>query len=123
MATQDLQQHSAQIRTLLREKLGVRGKSMAAAMAKARHRLPGHVYRQGQILVAAQPLYDHPKLRQTLDCDALDRAAAGVRTHLNTIDVKDRRKGWWLGMLGGLAFNMILMVTLLIVFLKWQGLI
>ena len=105
----------------LRAKLGVRGKNLAAAMAKARHRLPRRIYRQGMILVAAEPLAAHPKLRLTLDQPALRAAADEISAHLATIDLAEKRKSWLLGMLGGLSFNLILMVALLISFLVWRG--
>lgn len=109
------------IKALLREKLGVRGADLNTALRRARYRLPRKIYRQGMELVRAAPLAGHPKLRLTLDQAALAAAASGVQTHLAAIDVADRRKGWWLGMLGGLAFNLILAVVLLIVVLKWRG--
>ena len=106
---------------LLREKLGVRGATLAAALHRARHSLPRHVYRRGLILAEAEPLADHPKLSLTLDAPALAAAAQDVRAHLDSIDLADRRKGWWLGMLGGLSFNLILFVALLIGVLVWRG--
>ncbi|MFT7596476.1 MAG: hypothetical protein ACI8R4_003811 [Paracoccaceae bacterium] len=109
------------IMALLREKLGVRGADLPAALRRARYRLPRRVYRQAATLVGAEPLVGHPKLSLTLDHAALAAAAAGVQTHLQSIDVTDRRKGWLLGMLGGLSFNLILAFTLLIVVLIWRG--
>lgn len=109
------------IMTLLREKLGVRGANLATALRRARYRLPRKVYRQGARLVRAEPLAAHPKLCLTLDQTALTEAATGVQTYLETIDVADRRKGWLLGMLGGLSFNLILAFVLLISVLIWRG--
>ncbi len=105
----------------LRAKLGVRARSLEAALAKARHRLPRRVYRQAMTLVAAGPMAGHPKLRQMLDMDALGAAAETVHSHLETIDPSDRRKGFWLGALGGLVFNLILMAVALGGFLVWYG--
>jgi len=105
----------------LREKLGVRGKDLKTALAKARHRLPRQVYRQAMTLVQAEPLAGHPKLCQTLDQAALEKAASQVSEHLDAIDLADRRKGWWLGTLGGLSFNMILMAVVLVTVLVWRG--
>jgi len=105
----------------LRDKLGVRGKDLPSALSKARHRLPRRIYRQALTLVTAEPLAQHPRLRLTLDHPALEAATAEVNAYLETLDTADRRKGWWLGMLGGLSFNLILMVALLIGFLVWRG--
>ncbi len=118
-----LDQMIADILTELRAKLGVRSKDLAKALAKVRHRLPRRVYRQAMTLVKAQPLAAHPRLRLTLDIPTLQAAATEVTTHLASIDVGERRKSWLLGMLGGLSFNLILMVALLIGFLIWRGIL
>ena len=107
----------------LRAKLGVRGKDLAGALGKAKHRLPRRIYQQAMTLVAAEPLAGHPKLPQTLDSAALSAAATEVRAHLEAIDLADRRKGWWLGALGGLSFNLILMAVLLLGFLIWRDIL
>lgn len=109
------------ILALLREKLGVRGADLGVALNRARNRLPRRIYRQAIALVQAAPLAAHPKLCQTLDHAALAAAATEVQTHLDAISVADRRKGWLLGMLGGLSFNLILALALLIAVLVWRG--
>lgn len=118
-----LDQMIAGIVVELRAKLGVRGKDLKTGLSKARHRLPRRIYRQGMVLVEAEPLALHPKLRMTLDRATLASAAQEVRTHLEAIDLADRRKGWWLGLLGGLSFNLILMAVLLVGFLVWRDIL
>lgn len=118
-----LDQMIAEIVAQLRAKLGVRGKDLGTALDKARHRLPRRIYRQAMTLVEAEPLAGHPKLRLTLDGPALASAAAEVSAHLEAIDLVDRRKGWLLGALGGLSFNLILLGALLVGFLVWRGIV
>lgn len=115
-----VQDQIAQTVGLLREKLGVRGKTLEAAVRKARHRLPRRVHKQAMKLAQAEDRAAHPRLRLTLNTPALSKAAREVRTHLESIDLADRRKGWWLGMLGGLAFNLLLLLVLLLVFWGWR---
>ena len=74
-------------------------------------------------LARVEELSQHPRLSMTLDEEKLGRSAADLRDYLEAIDVADRRKGWWLGMLGGLAFNMILFFVLLLAVLRWRGFI
>lgn len=107
----------------LRAKLGVRGKDLATALHKARHRLPRRIYQLGMTLVAAEPLARHPRLSLTLDQKALESAADEINAHLAAIDLAERRKDWWLGALGALSFNLILTVVLVIVFLRWRGIV
>lgn len=111
----------AQTMELLREKLGVGGRDLNTALSRAGHRLPRRIRHQVRKLAQAEPLASHPKLCRTLDAAGLSSAAHEVRAHLKTIDLADRRKGWWLGMLGGLAFNVLLAVVLLIGVLIWRG--
>jgi len=105
----------------LRAKLGVRARDLETALTKARRRLPRRIYQQAMVLVAAQPMAAHPRLRQMLDGAALREAAGEVNTHLESIDVGERRKGLWLGALGGLVFNLILLGLALGGFLSWYA--
>lgn len=106
---------------LLRDKLGARGHTLGAVLARARHRLPRRIRAQARLLAEAERFAHHPRLRFTLDAARLDKAAAEVGAHLKSIDLGDRRKGWWLGLLGGLAFNMLAWFGLLIGVLLWRG--
>jgi len=118
---QDIANIIAQTRALIREKLGVRSRDMARAARKAKHRLPRGIYQQAVLLAQAEPLSKHPKLRLTLDATAVTGAADEVQKYLNSIDLADRRRGWFLGMFGGLAFNLILFCVLLAAVLVWRG--
>ncbi|MBT3143735.1 hypothetical protein DS909_22740 [Phaeobacter gallaeciensis] len=113
----------AQISTLLHRKLGVRGKTLSKTLRKAKHRLPRRIHKQAMSLAKVETLAHHPKLRLTLDLTGLGAATREVTAYLNEIDLADRRKGWWLSMLGGLAFNVLVAAALLILFLWWRNLI
>lgn len=108
---------------LLRSQLGVGGKDLSKALRKARHRLPRRIYRQATKLAKVENMASHPKLRLTLDTPALAKAAREVQEHLRSIDVADRRKGWMLGALGALAFNILLLAFLVIAFMFWRDLV
>lgn len=117
-----LEQDIEEIRTLLKEREHASG-DLDAALKRARRRLPRRIYRQGMRLAAALPLLDHPKLRLTVDEKPLRGAARELRAHLEQIDLADRRKGFWLGVLGSVALSILAVATLLIVVLRWRGLI
>ena len=119
----DIQTRIAETVVLLRAKLGVRDKTLEASIRKARRRLPRRVYKQALILARAEAMASHPKLRLVLDNPRLFKASDVVQEHLGSINLADRRWGWFLGLLGGLAFNMLALTTLLLVFLWWRGLI
>ncbi|MHA6265028.1 hypothetical protein ACXYMO_17650 [Arenibacterium sp. CAU 1754] len=119
--SQDYFARAEELADLLRDKMGVRAKSFPAAFQKARRRLPRKVQKQGDTLIAGLSEMSHPKLRQTVDTARLDAADADIREFLQSIDVADRRKGWWLGVLGGVAFNILAVLAIVLVFLVWRG--
>lgn len=119
----DIQTQIAETIVLLRKKLGVRDKTLAASVRRAKRRLPRKIYKQAMLLAGAEQMSEHPKLRLTLDTPRLEQASHDVQTHLRAINLADRRWGWFLGLLGSLAFNMLALTTLLLVFLWWRGLI
>lgn len=117
-----LDQDIEDIRTLLKELEHASG-DLAAALKRVRRRIPRRIYKQGMKLADALPLLDHPKLRLTVDEKPLRGAAREVKAHLQKIDLADRRKGFWLGVLGSMAFSVLAVLILLIVVLRWRGLI
>ena len=119
----DLSQRIEALSELLREKTGASGGTFTAQMRKARHRLPRPVVRQAQIIAETEALLDNPRLSRTIDGPRFDAASAALTAHLESIDLADRRKGWWLGMLGGMAFNLLAALVLFIAALRFLGLI
>jgi len=119
----DIQSQITQTVQLLRKKLGVRDKTLTASIKKAKRQLPRRIYKQALLLANAEQMAAHPKLRLVLDTPKLVKASEEVQTHLSGINLADRRWGWFLGMLGGLAFNLLALSVLVLIFLRWQGLI
>ncbi|WP_209599415.1 hypothetical protein [Ruegeria sp. HKCCSP351] len=119
----DIQTRIAETVALLRAKLGVRDKTLEASIRKAKRRLPRRVYRQAMMLARSEAMASHPKMRLILDTPKLVRASDVVQDHLGSINLADRRWGWFLGLLGGLAFNLLALTALLLVFLWWRDLI
>lgn len=119
----DIQADIARALTLARDKLGIRAETLQAAIPRLRRLLPRSIRTQAVALADAEPRLGHPKLRLTVNNSALARSADILLQHLQAIDKVDRIKGWWLGMLGGLAFNLILFIVLLIALLVWRGIL
>ncbi len=119
----DMAEQIGQVRELLSERLGAKGSDLRRALVHARPDLPRRVRRQAALLAAAEPLTSHPKLRLTLDPVALGSAAEAVKAHLSQVDRRDLRKGWWLGLLGGLVFNLMLLAGLVLAWLIWRGVV
>ncbi|MEX0338613.1 MAG: hypothetical protein AB3N11_06200 [Arenibacterium sp.] len=106
---------------MMRTKLKLRGRDFPATLDKGRRLLPKSVRKQAQMLADAIPLSSHPKLRATLDHEALDRAARELEAHLDSIDLAEQRKSWLLGVLGSIAFNLLLIIGALVAFALWHN--
>ncbi len=119
----EVQTQIADTISLLREKLGVKGKTLAASIRRAKRRLPRRVYSQALVLAQAESIAEHPKLRMVLDTPKLTRASNEVQEHLLSINLADRRWGWFLGVLGGLVFNLFTLTALILIILWWRGII
>lgn len=114
---------SAALCALLAEKLSLRRGSLADRLRRAGRRLPARIRAQAQIVAEAEALSLHPKLARRIDRQGVSRAFAEVRDHLAGIDAGYLRREALLGMLAGLAFNMLLFTALVLVVLRWRGLL
>ena len=119
----ELNMQAEELRQLMRDKLGVRGRSFPDALRRGKRLLPRYVRRQGVVVAQALPLADHPKLRQTLDHKKLGAAVSDIRAYLDEIDLANRRKDFIVGMLGSMAFSVLAVMALFVVVLIWRGLI
>lgn len=111
------------IEVLLAEKFGAASGRLDRRARKAGRNLPRWVRRDLDRLAAVQTMAGHPKLGRMVDTRKSLKAAARTRDWLDAVDVADRRRGRLLGMLGALSFNLILAFVLLIVVLRWRGLV
>ncbi len=108
---------------LLDEKLSLRRGPLQTRLNRAGRRLPARIRAQAQLVAEAETMAAHPKLALRVDRDRVARAHAEVCAHLRRIDPADRRRGAILGMLGGLAFNLLLLAGLALAFLRWRGIL
>ncbi|MCR9109902.1 hypothetical protein [Marivita sp. XM-24bin2] len=111
------------LRALMAKRLGLKRGSLTRRVSKAGRRLPSGVLRDISIVAEAEKMARNPRLAKRLDANATKSAFDRASTHLKAIDVADRRKGLALTVMGSMAFNLLAAVTLLIVVLRWRGLI
>ena len=119
----DLSKRLITARTLFREKIGGSKVSLEKSVSKKGHRLPRWVRKRARHLSHAEALLAHPKLRLTQDIPRLTREADELIAYLKGIDLVDQRKGWWLGMLGAMVFNLLVFMALLIAGLWFFGIL
>lgn len=118
---QDFEATTTAVLAAMREKLGIRARTLQAARTPAKRLLPRRVFKSYEVLQKAEPFLAHPKLARTVDASALTAANSDVRAYLDGIDLADRRKGWWLSLAGSLAFGLIALSVLVLVVLNWRG--
>lgn len=117
----DIAPQVGHLKDVLRRRLHATGPTLGRTLRRVRHRLSGRAYRAGQRVAAVEPMLAHPKLARTIDRSRLGRDAARIEADLAAMDLADQRKGWWLGLLGGLVFNLLAFFALLIGVLVWRG--
>ena len=105
----------------LRKAYGGKPGTFAAALKRAGRRLPRRARTAGQEVLAAQQLAGHPKLRQQLDWAKVNKAIDRIMAAAGSVDRAEQRKGRLIGVAASLAFNLILLFVLLVVFARWQG--
>ena len=117
----DITAKAEQLRLALRAKLGVHGRDFEVAVKRTGRLLPARLRKQAAIIVKAQGLGGHPKLMRQIDMAAINKAHFEISAFLDTIDPNDRRRTRILRMVGGIVFNMILVVVFFVIWLAWSG--
>ncbi|MBM1219886.1 hypothetical protein JQU17_10460 [Ponticoccus sp. SC2-23] len=112
-----------EIDTLLAERLHLRGPTLAAKVRKAGRLLPRAVSREAAYLAEAQQFAQAPKLARRIDETRLETAHRTVAEYLRTVDPAERLKDRILGILGIVAFNILLFGGLFIYYLWSQGIV
>lgn len=123
MDSQSLQKWDAELSKLLGDKFSMHGGDLAAKLKRLGRRLPPHARHAGQVLMLAQQHMAHPQLSKQIHWPEVERAYRQLRQHLRSVDVRERRRGAVLSLLGSLSFNLLAIVTLLLAVLIWRGLL
>jgi nitrate/nitrite-specific signal transduction histidine kinase len=123
MQEAEIMARSRAVRDLMEKHLGIRAKRLDLALRKAGRRLPKHVQAAAQQIVDAERMAEVPKLARRIDPATLAAAERDVAAYLKTIDHAEERKTRLLNRLAGVAFNLLLVTVLLLVFLRWRGLV
>lgn len=110
-----------EVRGLLDERLRVRGQSLSRQLQRAGRLLPRRLRRDGRTLVEAQSLTGHPTLGMMLDRAQLGAAHRRLVTHLEAIDPVEARKTRAIRLAATIAFNLLIVLALLVAVLAWQG--
>lgn len=118
---QEFHRKLEEVEKALRKVFGGKPGTFEDALRRAGRRLPRGARRAGEEVIAAQQLAGHPGLRMRIDWAKVNRSLDRVRDSLKGVDLKDRRKGFVIGALASLAFNLILLFVLILVVARWRG--
>jgi hypothetical protein len=118
-----LQAQSARVAELMKERLGIRGKTLARKLGRSGRLLPKRIKQDASVLVEAAGLAQSPRLVKMIDRKRVNAAYKACVTHLEAIDVRDRRIGALLGVLGSLSMAFLVPGAALIAVLVWRGFI
>ncbi|SHF35520.1 hypothetical protein SAMN05444339_105163 [Loktanella atrilutea] len=114
MAADTLTRKTARIRSLLEQRLKLRGATLEQQAGKVGRALPRGVLRDLRAVVRADVAQGHPKLARMVDARTVGLAADRVETHLRGIDpVQDRitRLLRWLAAVSAVAICIFAVVV------------
>jgi len=121
MVAIQIDKYQDEVKTLIEERLRIKGATLEASVTRAGRLLPKWARADAQRLVTAGQLLKHPKLQQTVDTAAVEKSRKALVAHLKTIDPKERRKTQILKLLGAVSFNLIVVGAAFVAFLVWRG--
>ena len=123
MTDDDIHVWAAEAQALMRERLGLRGADLAAQVARAGRLLPRAVAREARYLAQATALAQNPKLMRMIDTAKAQQAHARLTAYLRGVNRAERRRTRALGILGVIAFNLLVLALLVALWIGlWVGL-
>ena len=123
MSAISIQQMADRVAALMRDKLGARGTGLEAALKSRGGALPRKVRRAADDLAAAATMAQNPKLLLQVDHGALAQNYDLCQRHLSGMKA---RAGWRSGLVtvaASIALSVLMVTVLVIVLLRWRGLV
>ncbi|WP_049641736.1 hypothetical protein [Candidatus Rhodobacter oscarellae] len=112
---------ASRIADLMESRLGIGGRGLEAKLKRARRSMPKWVRQEAQRLVEAERLMAHPKLMMQADPEALKHSYKRCERYLKSVDPNAWIKDYWLQFAAVNAFNLLLVVGLLLAVLWAVG--
>ena len=120
---QQLQRQSEDLTKMFGARLGVGGGSLSARLGRAGRDVPRGIRREAEMLVDAERMLAHPKLRKQVDPRQIDHAYRVSASWLGGVNPAERRKDRILSFLAVNVVNLGLLAVLIGVLPSWRGLI
>lgn len=113
----------ARLEKLVARKFGAERGTLMQRMRKVGRRVPKSVHADVKTVIEAARIAGHPKRARTIDTNQVTQAYQRALEHLEAVDVKELRKGQLLSITGAVMFNLLALIVIVIVVLRWRGLI
>lgn len=121
MELHDIDAKIARLQEMLGDRLGLTSGDLARRTRRAGRRLPVSVRAGLTRIAAAQEMARHPKLAARLDLNAFERDYRLAMVTLAAMDPAVRRRRFWLGLIGGMVFNLLIFAGLVLWVLRLRG--
>ena len=108
---------------LLHGQIGARGPDLAASLHYAGRLLPRRVRQAGGRIVDLGGQLENPEFARVTDAEELARDVAIVERYLNRQNPKLRKARARANLAAGLAFQIAVVIALVILVLRWRGLV
>lgn len=121
--TADIHTQAEAVRSLLETHMGVRSKTLEGAVRRAGRRLPRSLRNKAALLVEALVLSENPKMARRLDYTAIYSAYRDLVAYLETLDLAEEKRTRLVNLTAGIAFNLLIAGGLVLLWLRWRGLV
>ncbi len=114
---------SVRLADLLVRQMGAKGADLPSALRYVGRDLPRPVRQAGARIADIGTRVGNPKLARMVDADALATDVALVERHLKRLDPSARKARVRANFAAGLALQIIVLIALVVVVLRWRGLV
>ncbi len=121
MENDSLAEKTEELRRMMREHLGVKGRDFAAALRRAGRLVPRRLQREARALIEAEEMARNPRLMKRIDQRRTDLAYHEIRRFLESRNPAERRIDLALSIAGGMALSVLAAAGLVILVLVWRG--
>lgn len=123
MSSISIQQMADRVAALMEERLGARGTGLEAKLKSRGRALPRKVRQAASDLARSAAMAQNPKLLLQIDHDTLARNYDICLRHLTGLKPRTGWRDHVLGLAASVVGTLVLVSLLVLVFLRWRGLV
>lgn len=121
MSAVTVQQMADRVAALMEERLGVRGKGLAAKLKRGGRLLPQRIREEATLLADAAYKVQNPKFLLLIDDERVALAYDACVRHLGRVSIWERRLGAVLGTVASISFSLLVVAGVTLAILVWRG--